>query len=272
MGYTPGIPRLRPRMNPQDYQILRALYHGLSELPEPEWRDIVTRAELSPELRGELEALLGHQAQAGIFEEERLGVLPASLVDAHTVVDARSTAAGAGEGESASPSAPAAEGETPVLHIGGFRIEGELGRGGMGVVYRAIQEQPPREVALKVMASFSFDEAARRRFEYEAEILARLDHACIAKIYQAGIDHSTPAGTPYIAMELVNGVDILGYFEATSAVQAASDTTSTRASSATARRAAKRQCGDASTRAAAAPAARDTSIASTCAATSTRSA
>jgi serine/threonine protein kinase/formylglycine-generating enzyme required for sulfatase activity len=95
--------------------------------------------------------------------------------------------------------------------IGDYRIEGLLGRGGMGEVYRGVQDSLHREVAIKVLRPSAITPDGLRRFEYEAEILARLDHPNIAKIFQAGFAGSSRR--PYIAMELVQGSDILTHCE-----------------------------------------------------------
>src|SRR5690242_772407 len=71
--------------------------------------------------------------------------------------------------------------------IASYRIIGLLGRGGMGVVYRAEQPHPQRVIALKVLPlGLLVDEHLLRRFEHEAEILGRLQHEGIAQIYEAG--------------------------------------------------------------------------------------
>jgi tetratricopeptide (TPR) repeat protein len=89
----------------------------------------------------------------------------------------------------------------PPPGIAGFRIVRRIGEGGMGTVYEAEQESPRRRVALKVLATAFPDENAFRRFRYETEILGRLDHPHIARIYAAG----GSGGRPYFAMELVEG-------------------------------------------------------------------
>ncbi|MBZ0268647.1 serine/threonine protein kinase, partial [bacterium] len=98
-------------------------------------------------------------------------------------------------------------GEVPVVdvppdRIGPFRIVRELGRGGMGVVYLAQQERPRRRVALKVVSSASPE--ILRRFEREADLLARLQHPHIARVYESG----GAGGRPYLAMEYVDGVPL----------------------------------------------------------------
>src|ERR1043165_9334893 len=67
-----------------------------------------------------------------------------------------------------------------------FRLIEELGEGGMGIVYRAEQAFPRRTVALKIMKGNLTDSRARKRFAREIEIMARLNHPGIARLYSAG--------------------------------------------------------------------------------------
>jgi len=89
-------------------------------------------------------------------------------------------------------------------HIGRYRVLGLLGQGAMGVVYRGRDETLDRDVALKVMHAQSVDEDSRARFLREARAAARLQHPNIVIIYELG-DH---AGAPFMAMELLEGVDL----------------------------------------------------------------
>jgi serine/threonine protein kinase len=83
-----------------------------------------------------------------------------------------------------------------------FRIEAALGEGGMGIVYRAMDEKLRRLVALKVLPeSFAKDEERRRRFMREARSAAAVTHANIATVYEVG----EADGQIFIAMELVDG-------------------------------------------------------------------
>lgn len=83
----------------------------------------------------------------------------------------------------------------------GYRLEREIGRGGMGVVYEARQAVPSRRVAIKVLGTVTSPES-ESRFRREVELLGRLDHEAIARIYEAGIEDQRP----FLVMELVDGV------------------------------------------------------------------
>lgn len=93
--------------------------------------------------------------------------------------------------------------------IGSFKLMAVLGRGGMGTVFEAEQERPHRRVALKVMRHGLGADSARARFEYEAEILARLQHPGIAQVYEAATFDDDGTEQPYFAMELIEGAQPL---------------------------------------------------------------
>ena len=86
--------------------------------------------------------------------------------------------------------------------LGHFRVSGELGRGGMGTVYRATDLRLGREVALKVLPlSVSDGSEMAERFEQEARLLAALSHTNIASIF--GIEED--GGRRLLVLELVDG-------------------------------------------------------------------
>jgi serine/threonine protein kinase len=92
--------------------------------------------------------------------------------------------------------------------VASYLVEELLGRGGMGVVYRAVDQRPGtrgRKVALKILApELSADERFRQRFERESQIAASIDHPNIVPVYEAGdVD-----GLLYIAMRYVEGEDL----------------------------------------------------------------
>ncbi len=91
--------------------------------------------------------------------------------------------------------------------IGDFEVVEEIGRGGMGVVYRARQISLNRIVALKVLhASACPTEQAKARFQRESQAAARLHHTNIVPVYARGEE----GGTCYYAMELINGESLEG--------------------------------------------------------------
>src|SRR5262245_47493178 len=103
------------------------------------------------------------------------------------------------------PAPPGRIGDHPGW-IGDYRIVGQFGRGGMGVVYEAEQQSPRRIVALKVIrGDGGVDDASIAMFRREAEVLALLEHPMIARIYESG---RTPDGRHFFAMEAVRGVTL----------------------------------------------------------------
>jgi serine/threonine protein kinase len=91
----------------------------------------------------------------------------------------------------------------PPAAVGPYRILGELGRGGMGVVYAAHDPTLDREVAVKTFPPDRFaPPQAVARFQREARVSARLQHPAVPPVYAVG---ELTDGTPYLAMKLVRG-------------------------------------------------------------------
>jgi serine/threonine protein kinase len=89
--------------------------------------------------------------------------------------------------------------------IGRYELLTELGRGGMGVVYRAHDTVVGRDVALKVISpDLASDPAFARRFEREMRIAARLEHQHVVPVYDTGREHDAL----FIAMRLIDGHDL----------------------------------------------------------------
>ena len=180
-------------MAPDRSQQVKRLFEVVLTLPD-EQREAVLGG-LDPSLREEVESLLASHGEADSFLEKPP---EEELV---TVTRER-------EGETQSADR---------RQIGPYRILQEIGHGGMGVVYEAEQENPRRVVAVKVMSRSlaSQGRAALRRFEYEAQILARLEHPGIARIYEAGTWDDGTGGVPYFAMEYIpDGRSITEYVAA----------------------------------------------------------
>jgi eukaryotic-like serine/threonine-protein kinase len=88
---------------------------------------------------------------------------------------------------------------------GRFLIEREVGRGGVGIVYRAMDEVTRQAVALKVIAISGVDAGEEARFRREGQLLAGLEHPFIVKLVAFG---QLDEGQPYVAMEWLEGEDI----------------------------------------------------------------
>ena len=96
-------------------------------------------------------------------------------------------------------------------HVGQYRIEAALGRGGMGVVYRGVHEHLGRPVAIKVLApELTQQPEFKERFFSEAKTQARLQHPNITAVY----DLLEDAGEYFIVMELVAGQGLDDYLQA----------------------------------------------------------
>jgi tetratricopeptide (TPR) repeat protein len=138
-----------------------------------------------PELRVRIEALLEAHHKAGSFFQ---GEQPLAATKGQT---------GA---------------EQPGMKIGRYKLVHEIGHGGMGVVYMAVQKEPVRrKVALKIIKAGMDTKEVMARFEAERQALALMDHQCIAKVLDGG---STASGRPYFVMELVEGTPIHEYCDA----------------------------------------------------------
>jgi predicted Ser/Thr protein kinase len=93
----------------------------------------------------------------------------------------------------------------PGAMVGGCRIEEVLGRGGMGVVYRARQLELDREVAVKVIAPERLEDAgAQRRFLGEIRAAAAVEHPNVVPVHEAGVHD----GAAYVVMRYVEGTDL----------------------------------------------------------------
>ncbi len=141
-------------------------------------------------LRAEVESLLRHHDGSD------------GLLDRPAPFSFGGAALHGGEEEAALPPQPEA---------GGYRLRSVLGSGGMGVVYVAEQRSTRRTVAVKVIRRGAASASVARRFEHEAAILAKLQHAGIAQIFEAGVADFGHGPQSFIAMELVDGLPLSDY-------------------------------------------------------------
>src|SRR5262245_1658855 len=160
-----------------------ALLDAAMDLPEGEREQFVLRVSAAdPQLRREVLSLIKAQSEAGQFME-RPAIRVAAQALAH---DANLTVLESLIGKT----------------LGDYRIESQLGSGGMGEVYQAHDLNLNRKAALKILPRhFVADVERADRFKREAWALSALNHPALITIYEVG----ECDGVNYIAMELVNG-------------------------------------------------------------------
>ncbi len=96
----------------------------------------------------------------------------------------------------------------PTQPFGPYRCTALLGEGGMGVVYRAVRDDIGQDAAIKLLRDATLSPARRERFTAEQRTLAQLRHPAIAQLHAAD---TLPDGTPWFAMELVEGVPLTAW-------------------------------------------------------------
>jgi tetratricopeptide (TPR) repeat protein/predicted Ser/Thr protein kinase len=192
-------------MTPQDYERVRELFLATREKAPGQRAAFLCEACHDDDVRAEVESLLEHAEQADTFLQT-----PA-LGGSFALAGPEALASGvpSSNGLSDQPPHPA----TPE-RIGGYRILAVLGRGGMGVVYRAEQENPRRTVALKVVRWGADSPALLQRFQNESQVLGYLHHPGIAQILEAGTADTGRGPQPYFAMEFIAGRPLTEQVEA----------------------------------------------------------
>ncbi len=140
-----------------------------------------------PEAVAEVRRLLAHHDEGGVLDTP---ILP------------REAASDVARAVGASP-LPA--------RIGPYRVIRELGVGGMGIVCLAEQDNPRREVAIKLIRPGLVTRDLLKRFDRETALLGRLQHPGIARIYEAGTYDDGSGARPFFAMEFVDGAPLLDH-------------------------------------------------------------
>ena len=169
-----------------DWSELKRLFDLAWDLPAGQRETFLDRECADPELRRQVSELLA-ESDTGASEFLQTLVIQDSAELAAPAVDGR-----AGE------------------NVGPYRIERELGRGGMGEVFlaRRVDREFDKLVAVKIVRRGPDLAEVLRRFRQERQILARLEHPNIARLLDGG---STADGLPYLVMEYVEGVPITEY-------------------------------------------------------------
>lgn len=175
-------------MDANRFERISELFEAARSLPEDECDRFLSEAcSDDASLREEVEELLAEHSRQSPLDTSAPGEL-AELI----------------------ASDAAANTDTPTK-IDRYTIIKHIGEGGMGSVYEARQENPDRSVALKVIKRGMDSKQVIARFEAERRAVSMMDHPNIAQVFDAG---TTQDGRPFFAMELVDGVSIIDYFQA----------------------------------------------------------
>src|SRR5262245_15691141 len=180
------------KMDKQRWQQIETLYYAaLERAPDERAAFLAETCADDSGLRREVEELLRYDGTEGSFMQDNALAVAAQALDLNEL----------------SQTAPQL---FPGQGIGAYKILALLGRGGMGVVYRARDERLRREVAIKVLpASLAQDADRLRRFEQEAHATSALNHPNILTIYDIG----TQDGAPFIVAELLEGEELRAQLE-----------------------------------------------------------
>lgn len=169
-------------LNHAEWEFAKRIFEAALDLDPSDREAYIHEATAdAPALRDELRSLLRWHADSGVFLET-----PATRVPAVTGHQADGLIG---------------------QRLGVWQITDVIGRGGMGIVYRAQRADDAfrREAAIKVINSGAVTRETIERFRRERQTLASLDHRSIARVLDGG---STPGGEPYLVMELVDGVRV----------------------------------------------------------------
>src|SRR5215813_952043 len=179
------------KMEKQRWQQIETLYHAaLERAPDERAAFLADACADDSSLLREVEELLRYDpTEGGVMQDNALAVAAQAL-----------------EPNEFSQTAPQL---FPGQGIGAYKILALLGRGGMGVVYRARDERLRRDVAIKLLpASYAHDADRLRRFEQEAHATSALNHPNILTIYDIGAASHELGGAPFIVAELLEGEEL----------------------------------------------------------------
>ncbi len=174
-------------MTPAEWEIVKELVDRALELLPEERARFLDKHCPTPKIREEVESLIRSYEEAETLLDEP--VVP----NLHLV--------------------PLPENEWVGQRVGPYFLLAEIGRGGMGTVYRAIRadDEFQKQVAVKLVKPGMDSEAILQRFRHERQILASLDHPYIARLLDGG---TTKDGVPYFVMEYIEGLNLLEYADA----------------------------------------------------------
>lgn len=172
-------------MDNSRWERIQAVFHRAADLPQAEQDSYLAGAcDDDPDVLQQVRAMLEEDSHS-------VSVLDHSIADlAHSVLSDSDV------------------GRIPQQDFGPYRLVRLLGEGGMGLVYLAERKDLGSQVAIKILRDAWLSPARRERFSSEQRTLAQLNHPSIARLYDAD---ALPDGTPWFAMEYVEGVPLTDY-------------------------------------------------------------
>ncbi len=199
-------------MDRERYRLLQEIFTRARSMAPPDRPGFLQEAcGKDLQLRADVDGLLAeHEDPVSLLKDDH-GNLGAALLAGE--IDGGGPQRGFAGGLENAPD----RGSGPARRIGRYRILGTLGRGGMGVVYDAEQDEPKRPVALKVLDAGFPSASLLARFRFEVQVLGRLEHPGIARIYEAGThgtdgtDGTDATAQPFFAMERISGRSVLEF-------------------------------------------------------------
>jgi serine/threonine protein kinase/tetratricopeptide (TPR) repeat protein len=181
-------------MSPDDWREIEELFELAADMPREKREALLEdRCAGKPELRAEVERLLNSSDAAGAFMETPVWTDSGFLTSA--VKNVLSTSLENVSGLNADLTGSV---------LGPYRLVSEIGRGGMGAVYRAdrVDGEFSQEVAIKLLKRGLDSDFVIKRFRHERQILASFEHPFISRLLDGG---TTAEGTPYFVMEYIRG-------------------------------------------------------------------
>jgi serine/threonine-protein kinase len=173
-------------MDSQRWEQIQAIFHGTLKLPEVERKAFLEAAAGGDsEVAAEVMMMLDADRQGASLLDRGLPEVAQQIMD--SALDPAS-----------------------FREFGPYRIKKMLGEGGMGVVWLAERKDVHNQVAIKFLPHAALSPARRENFAKEIRTLARLKHPFIARLYDAG---TLEDGTPWFAMEYVEGGPLTGYLK-----------------------------------------------------------
>lgn len=177
-------------MDPSTWKKIETILDHILPLEQSERTQYIERHVNDPELKREINALLDAELNVPRYLDQGVEAFFTGEKAVHDIAENISK---------------------KTFEIDRYKIEKEIGRGGMSVVYLAHRTDGEfdQKVAVKIIQPFGLDREDRfRRLRAERQILANLQHPNIARVFDGGI---TPQGWPYMVMELVDGITVTRY-------------------------------------------------------------